>query len=165
MKRLFLCLTILSLAACGEMNFLSRNVTELPPEPRPMLTQENLACLTEAIYFEAGNKGEPGRRAVAHVILNRVKSGYFPSSICGVISEGQSKGKCQFVYRCDLDYKRFIYPDQKQMAHDTAMAVLTGDSEDPTNGALFFHAAYARPGSWFSTRVRVGNYGGNIFYL
>lgn len=159
----FACL--LGLAACAETNAPSRAVTELPPEPRPGLTEKNLACLAEAIYFEAGNKGEEGRQAVAHVILNRVASTHFPNSLCGVIRHGQEKGKCQFSYRCDLDYTRFIYPGQKELAVKTATAVLSGPTEDPTDGALFFHADWAKPGRFFKTRVAIGNYGGNIFYL
>ncbi|WP_447415191.1 cell wall hydrolase, partial [Clostridium perfringens] len=39
-------------------------------------------CLAGAIYFEA--KGEPlaGQLAVANVIINRTKSGRFPSDVC-----------------------------------------------------------------------------------
>src|SRR5262249_45834810 len=42
-------------------------------------------CLTNAIYFEA--RGEPvrGQIAVAQVVMNRVFSGYYPDSVCGVV--------------------------------------------------------------------------------
>lgn len=163
MSRISSALLTLLLGACTDLP--SRAVNELPPEPRPDINRRDHACLTEAIYFEAGNKGEPGRRAVAHVILNRLKSNKFPSSICGVIQEGQSRGNCQFSYRCDLDYTRFRYPDQRMRAKATATAVLMGETQDPTGGALFFHADYANPGRWFSSLQRVGNFGGNIFYL
>ena len=152
-----------AVSACAELP--SRNVSEFPPEPRPSLSKRDHTCLSEAIYFEAGSKGEPGRRAVAHVILNRVASDAFPDNICSVIQEGQDKDACQFSYRCDLDYSRFIYPDQLRRARATARAVLGGDSKDPTGGALFFHADYAAPGPWFSSLQRIGNFGGNIFYL
>ncbi len=153
----------LFVSACAQNP--SRSISEKPPEPRPALDARNLACLTEAIYFEAGNKGEAGRRAVAHVILNRVASSGFPNTVCGVISEGQSRGNCQFVYRCDLDYTRFTYPDQRMRAKATATVVLDGQTDDPTGGALFFHAAYAKPGPWFLSLRRVGAFGGNVFYL
>lgn len=161
-RLLFLCAATF-LAACAAPEIA--RVSEAPPEPRPNFTRSDLACLTEAIYFEAGNKGEPGRQAVAHVILNRVASEHFPDTVCEVIEEGQSKERCQFAYRCDLNYRRFIYPDQKLLASTTAVTVLAGETDDPTEGALFFHASYASPGRWFSSRIRVGNYGGNIFYL
>lgn len=163
MLRPILLLSALALGACTDLP--SRAVSELPPLPRPDLNKASHACLAEAIYFEAGNKGEPGRRAVAHVILNRVASKDFPNSVCAVIREGQSKGNCQFIYRCDLDYTHFRYPDQLMRAKATATIVLMGDTEDPTGGARFFHADYANPGRWFSSLERVGNFGGNIFYL
>lgn len=163
MLRPFLLLSALGLSACS--NLPTRAISELPPEPRPALDKRAHACLAEAIYFEAGNKGEQGRRAVAHVIMNRMASQKFPNSVCGVISEGQSKGNCQFSYRCDLDYTNFRYPDQRMRAKATATAVLMGDSNDPTGGAHFFHADYAKPGRWFSSLKRVGTFGGNIFYL
>lgn len=156
---------LLGLTACAQTDVPSRAVTELPPEPRPEFSEKNLACLTEAIYFEAGNKGEEGRRAVAHVILNRVASSEFPNTLCGVIRHGQDRDRCQFSYRCDLDYTRFIYPSQKDLATKTANAVLSGPTKDPTDGALFFHADWAKPGRFFKSRVAIGNYGGNIFYL
>lgn len=163
MFRSILLISALGLGACS--NFPTRAVTELPPQPRPSINKAAHACLTEAIYFEAGNKGEKGRRAVAHVILNRMKSKSFPNSICDVIREGQDRENCQFSYRCDLDYTRFRYPDQRMRAKATATAVLSEDTNDPTGGALYFHADYANPGRWFSSLERVGNFGGNIFYL
>lgn len=163
MLRSTLLFSALALGACS--NLPSRNITEMPPEPRPAINKTAHACLSEAIYFEAGNRGEKGRRAVAHVILNRKDSKDFPDSICDVITEGQATGNCQFSYRCDLDYTRFRYPDQRMRANATATAVLMGETEDPTGGALFFHADYANPGRWFSSLKRVGNFGGNIFYL
>lgn len=46
-----------------------------------------LACLATAVYFES--RGEPleGQLAVAQTILNRVDSGRFATSICGVINQ------------------------------------------------------------------------------
>ena len=86
MYRLILVVMALALSACTDVQ--TRAVSETPPMARPDLDVRSLACLTEAIYFEAGNKGEPGRQAVAHVILNRVASKNFPDTVCSVIKEG-----------------------------------------------------------------------------
>ncbi len=60
-------------------------------------------CLTEAIYFEA--RGEPvrGQIAVAQVVLNRVFSGYYPSTVCGVVYQRTPERHlaCQFTFTCD----------------------------------------------------------------
>ncbi len=44
-------------------------------------------CLARAVYFEA--RGEPleGQLAVAQVILNRVASGRFAATVCGVVNQ------------------------------------------------------------------------------
>jgi spore germination cell wall hydrolase CwlJ-like protein len=37
------------------------------------------------IYYEAGSQDDDGERAVAQVVLNRVRHPAFPASICGVV--------------------------------------------------------------------------------
>ena len=46
-------------------------------------------CLAQAIYFEARSEPEEGQAAVAQVILNRMTSGLYPSSICGVVFQNR----------------------------------------------------------------------------
>jgi spore germination cell wall hydrolase CwlJ-like protein len=61
-----------------------------------------LKCLTDAIYYEAANEPEAGQRAVAQVILNRMRHPTFPNSVCGVIYQGSERVTgCQFSYSCD----------------------------------------------------------------
>ncbi len=120
-------------------------------------------CLSEAIYFEAGSKGEQGRAAVGHTILNRVSHPEFPDTVCAVVSEGETEKKCQFSYRCDGLPEEYVYPSQLAQAQATARRILQGQVADPTGGALFFHAETI-PAGWFSTRKRLGEFGGNIFY-
>jgi spore germination cell wall hydrolase CwlJ-like protein len=121
-------------------------------------SDRSLACLAEAVYYEA--RGEPiqGRAAVAYVVLNRAESGKFPETPCAVVAEG-----CQFSYRCDGRPEALAVRADRDAAFATAKAVLTGTVADPTNGALFFHASRIRPG-WFETRARVGKIGNHVFY-
>ena len=60
----------------------------------PTDASAELACLAGAIFYES--KGEPlaGQLAVAEVIINRTKSGRFPKSICGVVTQ---RGQFSFV--------------------------------------------------------------------
>lgn len=123
-----------------------------------------VACLQEAIYFEAGGTGSVGRRAVGHVIVNRVADPRFPSSVCGVVRQGEDKGRgCQFSYRCDGLAEIVRDAGEYANAGRTARLVLAQPGSDITGGALFFHAASMAPG-WFATRQRTGQFGGNIFY-
>ena len=116
-----------------------------------------LACLAEAVYFEARGTGAEGETAVAHVVVNRSNAPEFPDSVCGVIAQG-----CQFSYRCDGRPDALTDPKARARAYRVAEAVLTAD-DDPTQGALYFHSARAKAG-WFAKRKRVGTIGGNVFY-
>jgi spore germination cell wall hydrolase CwlJ-like protein len=119
-------------------------------------------CLTEAIYFEAGSTNDEGRRAVGEVILNRAADPRFPATICGVVDQ-RYNGSCQFSYRCDGIAEDYRSAEVRQASEDVATRLLTARGDDITNGALFFHAAWAAPG-WFGTLDRRGRFGGNIFY-
>jgi len=118
---------------------------------------DDVACLAEAVYFEARGTSDKGQKAVAHVVVNRAKSPKFPDSVCGVIAD-----KCQFSYKCDGRPDVLANPSDRERALELARQVLSGAS-DITQGALFFHAASMEPG-WFNTRPKVGAFGGNIFY-
>lgn len=116
----------------------------------------DLACLAEAVYFEARGTGAEGETAVAHVVVNRAKAESFPNSVCGVVQDG-----CQFSYRCDGRSDALADRTARARAYKVAQAVLEG-APDITRGALFFHSAKAKTG--FAGRKKVGVIGGNVFY-
>src|SRR4029078_12166638 len=61
-----------------------------------------LECLSSAVYYEAGQESTDGQRAVAQVVLNRVRNPAFPASICSVVYEGSTRATgCQFTFTCD----------------------------------------------------------------
>jgi spore germination cell wall hydrolase CwlJ-like protein len=99
---------------------------------QPAPAKKDLACLAEAVYFEARGTGTEGEAAVAHVIVNRTNAPEFPSSVCGVVTQG-----CQFSYRCDGRSDALADARARARAYAVAEAVLATD-DDPTNGALFF---------------------------
>ena len=118
---------------------------------------KNMRCLAAAIYFEA--KGEPleGQLAVGQVIVNRVASGRFPTSYCGVVYQ---PSQFSFVRGGQMPAIRTA-----SAAWRTAKAIAQiaheGSWEGPAQGALFFHARYVSPG-WRLQRVaQVSNH---IFY-
>jgi spore germination cell wall hydrolase CwlJ-like protein len=121
-------------------------------------SERELACLAEAVYYEARGEPTQGRAAVAFVVLNRAESGEFPKTPCAVVAEG-----CQFSYRCDGRPEALAVRADRDAAFATAKAVLTGAVADPTNGALFFLASRISPG-WFETRARAGEIGNHVFY-
>lgn len=114
-------------------------------------------CLAIGVYYES--KGEPleGQLAVAEVILNRTKSGRFPTSVCGVLTQ---RGQFSFVRN-----GRLPQPPASARAWKTALAVAQVARDDAwdsrVSDALFFHARYVQPG-W--RKARVGSVGNHIFY-
>lgn len=157
------CLTLLCVQSAGATPASQTYppTEEMPLPPKAAIA--DLACLAEAVYFEAGGSTLDGKAAVAHVVLNRARDPRFPGTLCDVVSEGEGDGPCQFSYRCTLDTSDIKWPDSLEAAREVAKAVLTQRIGDPTDGALFFHADFMEPG-WFATLDPIGNFGGNIFY-
>ena len=124
------------------------------PQPDP----KQLECLARAIYFEAGNDPEQGRIAVGKVIVNRVNSGKFANSICGVVYQRSGK-QCQFTFAC---VKNAVVRSEEQYANSMVAAelVMLGFAKDITNNAEFFNN---RP---FGGKrlVHTAKIGGHYFY-
>jgi spore germination cell wall hydrolase CwlJ-like protein len=125
----------------------------------------DLRCLALTIYFEA--RGEPalGQQAVAHVVMNRVADPRFPNSICAVVRQGGDRHwfTCQFTWWCDGQSDRPRDLSEWYGALLTAIDVYCGASLDPTDGALWYHAAYVAP-SWREHLVRLTRIGQHVFY-
>ena len=59
-------------------------------------------CLAAAMLYEAGSGDPEGQRAVAQVVINRMRHPAFPATICGVVFQGQERRTgCQFTFTCD----------------------------------------------------------------
>ncbi|MFV0387004.1 cell wall hydrolase [Paracoccus sp. (in: a-proteobacteria)] len=120
-------------------------------------SNNDLNCLAEALYFEARGEGRKGQAAVAEVILNRVDSGRFPSTVCGVVNQPS-----QFSYTIGGKKKirnQAVYDNVRQVAK----VALAGAPRDLTGGATYFHTPAVSP-KWshrFQRTVRIGQH---IFY-
>ena len=123
-----------------------------------------LNCLASAVYYEAGNQDVDGERAVAQVVLNRVRHPAFPGTICGVVYEGSTKPtRCQFTFTCDNSLKR--EPDAQGWGRALAVAesALNGYVYAPVGWATHYHADYVVP-VWASTMVKNAVVGAHLFY-
>ena len=68
----------------------------------PKDSARQMRCLAEAIYFEARSEPEAGQAAVAQVVLNRVRSGIFPTNVCAVVYQDRNHPfACQFSFACE----------------------------------------------------------------
>lgn len=114
-------------------------------------------CLAGAIYFESKGETLEGQLAVAEVILNRTRSGRFPKSICGVVTQ---PGQFSFVRGGGFPP---IARTSRHWREAVAIAHIARDGlwESRIPGALFFHARHVSPG-WRLNRVAA--LGNHVFY-
>ena len=123
-----------------------------------------LNCLASAVYYEAGNQDENGERAVAQVVLNRVRHPAFPASVCGVVYEGSTRPTgCQFTFTCDGSLNRQPDADGWKRAIKVADEALSGSVYGPVGWATHYHADYVLP-YWASTLAKNAIVGAHLFY-
>jgi spore germination cell wall hydrolase CwlJ-like protein len=123
-----------------------------------------LECLASAVYYEAGSESDDGERAVAQVVLNRVRHPAFPSTVCGVVYEGSTKPTgCQFTFTCDGSMYRQPDANGWKRAYRVAEAALSGSVYAPVGFATHYHANYVVP-YWASTLAKNAIVGAHIFY-
>ena len=148
-------------AAKSDLSDRPGYATLIDPRDRP----RQLRCLAEAIYFEARSEPEAGQAAVAQVVLNRVRSGIYPTTVCGVVYQDRERPfACQFSFACEGKTLRIEEP--------TCWATATRIAEGVADGAIFdaklasainYHAAYVQP-FWAPSLLRLDRIGLHIFY-
>ena len=148
------------------------NVSRVPqdrPNYAALISPEGAArekrCLAEAVYFEARSEPVAGQAAVAQVVLNRVRSGLYPSSICGVVYQNRRHyNACQFSFACEGRALRVTEPDAWRTAVKVADDVASGATYlSDVGGATHYHANYVRP-RWARSLVKMDVIGHHVFY-
>ncbi len=131
-------------------------------------SEEDLACLAEAMYFEARSENIAGKVAVAEVILNRRDSHLFPDTVCEVVHQGYNPvsprlHRCQFSYYCDGKPEAVGNWEEYESIRALAWGMLRGGTRPLTAGATYFHATYVRP-SWARKMEEVRTVDTHVFY-
>ena len=121
-------------------------------------TKNDLDCLTRNVYYEAGIESKEGKYAVAHVTVNRLKTGYWGKSVCDVVY-----AKKQFSWTAQ---KKLAKPDPTvwEQSREAAVKVLTGYRVSGLMHSLYYHAIYIRDPKWVDTKHEAGQIGNHIFY-
>jgi spore germination cell wall hydrolase CwlJ-like protein len=123
-----------------------------------------LQCLASAVYYEAGSQSDDGERAVAQVVLNRVRHPAFPNSVCGVVYQGSTQQTgCQFTFTCDGSLNRAPDAAGWRRAMGIATAALDGSVFGPVGWATHYHADYVVP-YWAASLAKNAVVGAHLFY-
>ncbi len=124
-----------------------------------------ISCLTNAIYYEAGNEPVEGQRAVAQVVLNRLRHPEWPDTVCGVVYQGTERAdlRCQFTFSCNGAMAGVPDSARWLRARRVAEGALRGEVFAPAGLATFYHTLTVFPG-WASRMHAAAIIGAHIFY-
>jgi N-acetylmuramoyl-L-alanine amidase len=157
-----------------------------PPDasPRPAIHQAQAAQATApnldvvdahwmalTMWGEARGDGETGMRAVGHVIDNRRRAGAAnPRFVTDTVSEAYQFScwnrrdpnlpamlNIAALPRDSHDYRMW------RLARSLADEILSGHSEDPTSGSLFYHTDAVAP-RWSAGQTPVRRIGRHLFF-
>lgn len=146
----------------------SRNIAQevIIADVGPEFNKE-LNCLAENIYYESASEPFEGKLAVAQVTINRVNSGKFSDSVCGVVRQKNKINGltvCQFSWVCLSVNNMIRNPYQWQESLIVARKALTEPYVHDIlakRNAMYYHAVYVHPGWNLPVVTKIGNH---IFY-
>lgn len=156
-----------SVAPKGEVN--ADNQRAKSPAERLALDDKSRAksekCLAEAVYFESRGEAVRGQMAVAQVVMNRVFSGKYPDTVCGVVYQNKYRHlACQFTFACDNNPDVIREPEMWERAKKISKAMLDGQIWLPEVGkSTHYHAYWVRP-SWVAEMKKLYKTGVHTFY-
>ena len=127
---------------------------------------KQLECLTRNIYHEAASEPFEGKVGVAQVTLNRLESGRFADSVCGVVYQKNvfyERVVCQFSWYCENkgQIRPVNTPRWKESETVAKKVLLEGFRLPGLSTAMYYHADYVNPG-W--NKPRIEKIGRHIFY-
>jgi spore germination cell wall hydrolase CwlJ-like protein len=116
----------------------------------------DIYCMAQNIYFEAGNQPLAGKIAVAQVVLNRLEHPNYPTTMCDVIYQAKWKenwlgkmvpirNQCQFSWFCDGKSDDPVDSPTWMLSLHVARDVVQGKYGDITEGSTHYHSIYVHP--------------------
>jgi spore germination cell wall hydrolase CwlJ-like protein len=157
-----------SIAPKGEVNADNQHA-KTPAERLGLFDEKARAksekCLAEAVYFEARGEAVRGQIAVAQVVMNRVFSGFYPTTVCGVVYQNKYHHMaCQFTFACDNVADVVREPDMWDRAKKIAKAMLDGELWLPEVDKSTHYQAYWVHPSWVAEMKKMYRFGVHTFY-
>ncbi len=124
------------------------------PATNVAVTKRAADCMARAMYFESIQSSRDGMVAVGSVVMNRVESGAYPDSVCGVVAQPGQFAPGVMTRR--------MSSHSLPLVRAAAVSVLSGERHPEIAEAKFFHAANYRAG--YNNMHYVLVTGGNAFY-
>jgi hypothetical protein len=124
------------------------------PIPRSWVYNNETICLAKNIYHEARGESLYGKIAVAKVTLNRVASGKFRNTICGVVYQPHQFSWTNSKYKPILD--KNAWADSLHIAK----LVMLNPNLSNTN-AMYYHNLRVKPVWRLKQTDKIGNH---VFY-
>ena len=127
-----------------------------PTKVKASDANNDIYCMAQNIYFEAGNQPLAGKIAVAQVVLNRLEHPNYPTTMCDVIYQAKWKEnwlgnlvpirhQCQFSWFCDGKSDDPVDSPTWMNSLKVAADVVQGKYGDITEGSTHYHSIYVNP--------------------
>jgi N-acetylmuramoyl-L-alanine amidase len=158
---------VLALTSIVAFAYSGRSRDEPARQQAAHMRALDLQCLAENIYFEG--RGEPlnGQYAIAEVTLNRLRSPYFPKTICGVVHDTRwDPVRRRFVAHfswTEMEERSEPWGPAWLQAMTVAKAVYDDAYMPLVPDALHYHATSVQP-YWASSKRSVAEIGNHVFY-
>lgn len=124
----------------------------------PELDPKQHKCLAMNIYHESRGERIEGQIAVAQVTINRMEHPKWPSTICEVVYQPKQFSWTHLISE-QTPKETKAWGAAKIIARD----VMIGNVDDPSMGAVYYHANYVNP-SWAKYMKLSKVIGNHLFY-
>jgi spore germination cell wall hydrolase CwlJ-like protein len=119
--------------------------------------QDDVHCITEAVYRESRGESEKVQKLVALVIMNRIAHPHYPDTPCSVVNQ-----KAQFSYHKTVKDKRILEPKAWKKAEVIAVQALSGEFDNWGTSTHFVECDHDV--SWRNALQYRGKFGKLCFY-
>lgn len=131
------------------------------------VTELDIRVLAQTVWGEARGEPAEGRIAVAHVVLNRLRSRkWFGGRSVTEVCMRPWQFSCWNESDPNFRSMHFLTLDQEpfQDAYLAALAAIRGYTPDPTGGATHYHATSIKPPAWARGQTPCATIGRHVFF-
>lgn len=122
------------------------------------IPRKEIHCIATAVYHEARGESVAGQMAVAHVVMNRVRSDKYPNTPCEVVYQ---RKQFSHIETARPDYDSIYWQDAVQ----EAVFAYVGYTDDITGGATHYYAHDKVYPRWARLKRTSAIIGGHTFKI